>query len=119
MRRAAPAFGIDIFPLRDYTVYPMHIVSKKKLKEFWDSHADAREPLQLWFTQARASKWKTPQDVKDFRADVSIISNNRLVFNIKGNAYRLVVKMSYKKGRAFIRFVGTHAEYDKIDAETI
>lgn len=97
----------------------MHIIKKKTLKEFWESHSDSKEPLLNWYEQARTQSWATPQDVKDFRGDASILPDNRVVFNIKGNDYRLIVRMNYEYKKVFIRFIGTHAEYDKIDATSI
>jgi len=97
----------------------MRIIKKKTLQEYWENHSDSKEPLINWYEQVRTKKWKTPQDVKNFRGDASILPDNRVVFNIKGNDYRLVVRMNYEYGKVFIRFIGTHAEYDKIDAGSI
>jgi len=97
----------------------MRIIKKKTLQEYWENHSDSKEPLINWYEQVRTKNWKTPQDVKNFRGDASILPDNRVVFNIKGNDYRLVVRMNYEYGKVFIRFIGTHAEYDKIDAGSI
>ena len=96
----------------------MRIIAVKTLREFWESHPDAEQPLRGYATASRA-RWKRPSNVKDDYRNVSFIPKNRVVFNIKGNAYRLLVAMRYDKGIAFVRFVGTHAAYDRIEAETI
>lgn len=99
----------------------MKVISIKMLKEFWeqDSHADAEQPLKAWFDEAKKAEWKTPQDVKDKYASASIIKNNRVVFNIKGNDYRLVVAIAYKIQVVYIKFIDTHAVYDTVDATTV
>lgn len=97
----------------------MRIITKATLRAFWEKHPNAEEPLKNWYAQARGQSWEKPQDVKNFRGDASIIGDNRVVFNIKGNDYRLIVHINYKYGMVYVCFVGTHAEYDKIDAETI
>jgi mRNA interferase HigB len=97
----------------------MKVIARKKLREFWEKYRDAEQELKAWFAEAERSQWKTPQDILNDFSYVDIISGNRVVFNIKGNHYRLVVKIHYNTGVVFIRFVGTHNEYDRIDAETI
>lgn len=95
------------------------IISKKALKDFWEKHADSEQYLKTWYDTAKNAEWKNPNDVKASYSSASIIGDNRVVFNVKGNNYRLIVKFNYRLQWAFIRFVGTHAEYDKIDAEKI
>ena len=97
----------------------MWIVSRRTLRAFWEKHADAKEQLQAWFAIAEKAEWKTPADVKTTFGKASIVSGNRVVFDIKGNAYRLVVKMAYRFGKCWIRWIGTHADYDKIDVTTV
>ncbi|MFO0428054.1 MAG: type II toxin-antitoxin system HigB family toxin [Planctomyces sp.] len=97
----------------------MHVVSRKTLCDFWRKHADAEDALKAWFKEAEAAAWGSFDDIKARYRSADVIAGNRVVFNIKGNTYRLVVKIQYKYKRVFIRFVGTHAEYDKINAETI
>jgi mRNA interferase HigB len=89
------------------------------LREFWEQHPDARQALQAWYDDAKHAVWKTPADIKDVYRNASLVANNRVVFNIKRNSYRLVVAIQYKQGIVFIRFVGTHQEYDRIDAATV
>ncbi len=97
----------------------MRIISRKALKTFWMRHADAQQALQAWYADVKRANWRGPADVKRIYKNASILPNNRVVFNIKGNRYRLVVAVNYPAPIVYIRFVGTHAEYDKIDATTI
>ena len=97
----------------------MRIFSHSTLREFWQIHADAEEPLRAWHRSARNADWRTPADVRARYSDASIIASNRVVFNIKGNAYRLVVSINYPRRRIYIRFIGTHAEYDRINAAEV
>ena len=99
----------------------MHIISRKTLKEFYENpnHKDAKAPLESWFYEAKRANWETPADIKALHRSADILKNNRVVFNIGGNKYRLVVKINFPTKTVFIRFVGTHKEYDRIDAEVI
>ena len=102
-----------------YLWYVKRIVAKRTLKEFWEDHPSSKTYLETWYETARKADWKTPEDIKNFYSTVSILKNSRIVFNIKGNDFRLVVKIQYVKSWIFIRFIGTHEEYDNIDADTI
>ncbi len=95
------------------------IFAKSTLRKFWEKHPDSEQYLKTWFETVTSSNWKSPNDIKQSYAHASILRNGRVVFNIKGNDYRLVVKFRFDKQLAFIRFVGTHEEYDKIDANNI
>ncbi len=97
----------------------MRILSRSALRDFWESHPDAEEALKTWCYEASHADWQSPVDVKSAHSNASIIANNRVVFNIKGITYRLIVAIRYDIGIIFIRFIGTHAEYDKVDAELI
>lgn len=97
----------------------MRIISRKKLRDFWNQHPDAQASLQTWYADVKQAEWKTPTEIKNLYRNASFVANNRVVFNIKGNKYRLVVAVQYEYGIVYIRFVGTHLEYDKIDAATI
>ena len=97
----------------------MHIITQKKLKVFWAKHTDAEEALTVWYLTARKAVWNSFGDVKKVVGTARSIAGNRIVFKIKGNRYRLVVKMEYGKKRIYIRFIGTHAEYDRINAEMV
>ena len=95
------------------------IIAKRTLREYWEKHSDCEQYLKTWFETARTSKWDSPTEIKKTYANASILKNGRVVFNIKWNSHRLVVKVNYEKQWAFIRFIGTHIEYNKIDANTI
>lgn len=95
------------------------IIAKSTLREFWESHNEAEQYLKTWYDTAKNAHWYSPNDVKKTYIHSSILKNGRIVFNIKGNNYRLVVKFNFEKQWAFIRFVGTHSEYNKINADTI
>ncbi len=97
----------------------MRVIAKRTLREFWERHPDARQPLQEWYEVAESSDWYAPHRVRARYSSASIIAGNRVVFNIKGNAYRLVVHVLYHRRRVYIRFIGTHAEYDAINAEEV
>jgi mRNA interferase HigB len=97
----------------------MRVIAKSTLRAFWEKHSDAEVPLKTWYKIAEKANWKDSNEVKEVYSDVSIIGSNRLVFNIKGNKYRLVVYVIFKFQKMFIRFVGTHQQYDRIDVKTI
>lgn len=97
----------------------MRIIAKSTLRNFWNNHPDAVQALRAWYEEAKKAEWNSFQDIKKQFGTASIVGNDRVVFNIKGNNYRLVVLVLFRRGKAFIRFVGTHKEYDKIDAKTI
>ena len=99
----------------------MRVIAVSTLKAFWEqpAHRDAEQPLKAWFEEACTAVWQQPADVKARFGNASILKNRRVVFNIKGNDDRLVVAVRYTSTMMFLRFVGTHAEYDRIDAETI
>jgi len=97
----------------------MRIIAIAALREFWKKHPDAEIPLRSWYALASRAAWRAPADVKAAYRNASIIANNRVVFNIKGNAYRLIVAVHYNRSMMFVRFVGTHREYDNIDAGTV
>ena len=97
----------------------MRIIALATLRDFWKRHPNAEIPLRSWYTLASRSGWRHPAEIKAAYRNASVIANNRAVFNIKGNDYRLITAVHCNRGMMFIRFVGTHREYDKIDAGTI
>lgn len=97
----------------------MRIIAKSTLIKFWKKYPDAEQSLRVWHDEAKKAEWTSFQDVKRQFKSASIVGNDRVVFNIKGNDYRLIVLVLFGKGKMFIRFVGTHKEYDKIDAKNI
>ena len=97
----------------------MRIVSRPRLREFGNRYPDAKAALDAWWAEAKAARWRTPQEIKARYGSASILADNRVVFNIGGNKYRLIIKFDYRREMGYVRFVGTHQEYDRIDAETI
>jgi mRNA interferase HigB len=108
---------LEKFPIKD--IIFMRIISRKTLVDFWNGHPQSKEPLKAWYKEAEHAHWKSFVEIKRRYGSADPVSDNRVVFNIKGNDFRLVVKIHYNTGIIFIRFVGTHAEYDKIDAEKV
>lgn len=94
----------------------MRVIAISTLRDFWEKHPQAETPLRAWFADASRAEWKTPRDIKAAHRNTSFLGSNRVVFNIKGNDYRLIVVVHYNRGMMYVRFVGTHTEYDAIDA---
>ena len=99
----------------------MRIIVRKAIREFWKipRYRDSQRPLKSWYRAVRNADWRSPDDVKRQFRNASVIGGNRVVFNIAGNKYRLVVKFNYPYNIGYIRFIGTHGQYDQIDAENI
>lgn len=97
----------------------MRIIAKKTLKEFWKTHPDSEQALRAWYAKTKKASWHTPSDVKNDYRNASFIADNRIVFNIKGNKYRLITAILYHNRIIYIRFVGTHNDCNKIDAAAI
>jgi mRNA interferase HigB len=95
------------------------IFAKGTLRTYWEMYQESEQYLKTWYETAMNAKWSSPNDVKQTYINASILKNGRIVFNSKGNSYRLIVKFNFEKQWAFIRFIGTHVEYDKIDANEI
>jgi mRNA interferase HigB len=97
----------------------MRVIALRTLRDFWELNADSAAPLRAWYREAIQAEWSSPAAVKAKYGNASILRGNRVVFNIKGNDYRLIVKIHYDRQVVFIRFVGTHAQYDRINAEEV
>jgi len=97
----------------------VNIVARRTLVEFWTLHPRAKGPLSAWYDLARAAEWRTPQEVRDDFNSVDFVGDNRVIFDIGGNNYRLVVRISYPFKQMLVKFVGTHAEYDRIDPASV
>lgn len=98
----------------------MQIMARRTLKEFWDRHPQAEAPLEAWYAQVKSASWQSPADIKrEFGATVDFIADNRVIFDIGGNKYRLIVHVAYRFKRVLVKFVGTHKDYDRIDPETV
>lgn len=114
-----------MFPIREHfsmfveETTIVRVIAKKTLRAFWENHNDCEQQLKAWYEEALGASWKTPNDIKRDYPSASFLEDNRVVFNIKGNNYRLIVKVNYRFGMVWIRFIGTHAEYDQVDATTV
>jgi mRNA interferase HigB len=97
----------------------LRVIAKKILREFWAKHPDCEQQLKSWFREAEKGEWRNANQIKGEYPSASVLRNNRVVFNIKGNNYRLIVKINFQYQMMWIRFIGTHKEYDRIDANSI
>lgn len=97
----------------------MKIISVASLKTFWEACPDAEQPLKAWVDEAKKATWKNPAEIKNQYRNASILKNNRVVFNIRGNNYRLIVSIFYPAGWIYVKFIGTHKQYDAVDANTV
>lgn len=97
----------------------MRIIALSTLRAFWEKHPDTETPIRAWYALASRADWKTPANIKVAYQNASLTANTRVVFTIKGNDYRLVVAVRYDRRLMYIRFIGTHRQYDKIDVKTI
>ena len=97
----------------------MRVIAKRTLREFWVDYPDAMEPLLAWYQEALRANWPNPHAIKEQYRNASIVQGGRVVFNIAGNKYRIVVWINYPYRVVYIRFIGTHRQYDRIDAQTI
>ena len=97
----------------------MRIIARKTLRIFWEKHADAEMSLRAWFHEAKVAKWKNFQQIKKLYPAADVRLNNRVIFDIKGNRYRLIAKIHYNTGIVYLRFVGTHEQYSRINPDTV
>ena len=97
----------------------MRVIALSTLREFWRKHPPAEVPLLNWYAEASRATWSSPAEVKAAHRNASFVAGDRVVFNIKGNDYRLIVAMRYRQQIMYVRFIGTHREYDKTDAATV
>ncbi|UUZ63647.1 type II toxin-antitoxin system HigB family toxin [Polaromonas sp. P1-6] len=97
----------------------MRVIAIKTLRDFWQIHPAAEQPLLAWYDEAKNANWQQPAEIKAQYANASILKNRRVVFNIKGNDYRLIVAVAYRLGVVYVKFIGTHKQYDAIDAEIV
>jgi mRNA interferase HigB len=97
----------------------MHLVSLPPLLNFAVKHPDAKQAILAWCEEVKKARWKQPADIKAHYASASILKSRRVVFNLKGNEYRLIVAVAYSVGFVYIKFIGTHTEYDAVDANTV
>lgn len=97
----------------------MHLVSIPPLLAFIKQHPPSRQAIQTWCEEVKKAQWTQPSDIKAQYASASILKNRRVVFNLKGNDYRLVAAVAYNMGFVYVKFIGTHSEYDTVDADTV
>jgi mRNA interferase HigB len=97
----------------------MRIVARPMLRSYWEANPDSEESLRAWHSVVKRADWSTPQELKAQIRNASILKKGRVVFNIKGNTYRLVTSINYDYRMVYVRFIGTHKEYDQIDAEEV
>ena len=97
----------------------MRVIAKKILRDFWTIYPDCEQQLKSWYQETSVADWTKPSQIKKEYPSASFLTDNRIVFNIKGNNYRLIIKINYDYQMIWIRFIGTHAEYDKINANEI
>jgi mRNA interferase HigB len=97
----------------------MRVISKRRLKEFGERHPDAHQPLLAWHQTVRSARWRRPDEVKATYKTASILKDNRICFNIGGNKYRLIVRVNYAVGILYVRWIGSHRDYDDLDANSI
>lgn len=97
----------------------MRVIAVSTLRDFWQRHPDAEQPLRAWYEEATSAAWTQPANIKAQYRSASVLKNRRVVFNIKGNDYRLIVAVAYRLQVVYVKFVGTHREYDAVDAETV
>jgi len=110
--------SLAIVPKWDYDSV-MRLIALSHLKQFWEKHSPAEQALLSWVSAIRAAEWAGPADIKAQFATASVLKSGRVVFNIKGNDYRLVAAVAYRFGCVYVKFIGTHREYDQIDADTV
>lgn len=108
-----------LFPKREQKGYRMRIIKIKTLKDFWEQYSDSENALKSWYKEVKSVDWKNFADIKKVYNSASCLKNNRVCFNICGNKYRLIVRINYEFSVVYIRFIGTHKEYDTINAEEI
>ncbi|HEX5667304.1 MAG TPA: type II toxin-antitoxin system HigB family toxin [Chitinophagaceae bacterium] len=97
----------------------MRVIAKKILREFWEKYPDCEQQLKAWYKEAIQSNWRNSQEIRIDYPSASFLEGNRVVFNIKGNHYRLIVRINYDYQMVWIRFIGTQSQYDRIDATKI
>ena len=97
----------------------MRVISRKMLREYWEQHPESEQPLLAWYREVEQAEWSSPAGVRERFPNASIVGDNRVVFRIRGNNYRIVVRIFYPAKLVYLRFVGTHSEYDRINAEEV
>lgn len=107
-----------VVPFWDYAP-AVRVIAVAALRAFWQKHPDAEQPLKAWFEEVTKASWSQPSDIKARYRSASVLKDRRMVFNIKGNEYRLIVAIAYRLQIVYVKFIGTHSEYDAVDAHTV
>src|SRR5262245_27314164 len=98
----------------------MQVIARRTLRQFWERHPQAEGPVRAWFAVASKARWRMSSDIKrQFGTTVDFVGDNRVIFDLGGNRYRLIAHVSYAFGRILVKFIGTHADYDRVDPETV
>ncbi|MCB1167466.1 MAG: type II toxin-antitoxin system HigB family toxin [Leptospiraceae bacterium] len=97
----------------------MRVISKKPLRQFWEKHRDAEDWLKAWLREVQVADWKSFADIRSRYGSADWIPKNKIIFNVKGNRYRLITKVNFKAQIVYIRFIGTPEEYDRLDVESL
>ena len=97
----------------------MRVIAKRTLRQFWEKHPDAQGPLKAWHAETVKARWENPQQIKEQFRSASVLKGGRVVFNIGGNKYRLILAIDYGRQACYVKFIGTHSQYDAIDAENV
>ena len=97
----------------------MRVIAKRTLRQFWEKHPDAKGPLEAWHAETVKARWQNPQQIKEQFRSASVLKGGRVVFNIGGNKYRLILAIDYGRQACYVKFIGTHSQYDAIDAENV
>ena len=108
-----------MLPFWEHGIINMRVIALQALRQFWEQHPEAQDALLAWYHDVKRAHWHTPGDIKAVYRNASFVGSNRVIFNIKGNQYRVVVAVRYDYGIVYIRFVGTHSAYDEIDAASV
>lgn len=103
----------------EISIAGMRVISKRRLIEYWEKHPDAELALKSWYEGVSKAQWRNTQDIRARYPSASFVGHNRVVFNIKGNKHRLIVAVAYQYGAVYVKFVGSPAEYSRIDAATV
>ena len=109
---------LALVPFWDYAL-AVRVIAVATLRAFWQKHPDAEQPLKAWFEEATKASWSQPSDIKAQYRSASVLKNRRVVFNIKGNEYRLIVAIAYRLQVVYVKFIGTHTEYNAVDADNV
>ena len=117
---SSDAWNVDVVPnLGTCYTLAMQVIAKRTLRQFWEKHPQAETPLKVWFAMVSKAEWSGPADVRAMFGSADFVADNRVIFDIGGNKFRVVARVSYRFRRVLVKFVGTHSDYDRIDPEVV